>query len=73
MKTTVRTLVLSLSALACFAAFNAAAAEAPVARITVVGKRLPRAEAPIERIVVVGHRETSTRIAQAAAANRRVL
>jgi len=74
MKTTVRTLALALSGFAAAVGMSQAlAAEAPLARIVVVAKRLPRAEAPVPRIVVIGHRDAS-RIAQAnAAANRRTL
>ncbi|WP_417068842.1 hypothetical protein [Niveibacterium terrae] len=74
MKTSIRTLAFALTGFAALGGMGQAwAAEAPVARIVVVAKRLPRAEAPLPRIVVIGHRDAS-RIAQAnAAANRRTL
>lgn len=74
MKTTIRTLAFALTGFAMLSGVSPTwAAEAPVARIVVVAKRLPRAEAPVPRIVVVGHRDASS-IAQAnTAANRRTL
>jgi hypothetical protein len=74
MKTSIRTLALALTGFAALTGMSQTwAAEAPVERIVVVAKRLPRAEAPVPRIVVIGRRDAS-RIAQAnAAANRRTL
>lgn len=74
MNTVIRTFAFALTGFAAVAGMSQVwAAEAPVERIVVVAKRLPRAEAPLPRIVVIGHRDVS-RIAQAtAAANRRTL
>ena len=74
MNTAIRTFAFALTGFAAVAGMSQVwAAEAPVERVVVDAKRLPRAEAPLPRIVVIGHRGVS-RIAQAtAAANRRTL
>ena len=74
MNTAIRTFAFALTGFAAVAGMSQVwAAEAPVERIVVVAKRLPRTEAPVPRIVVIGRRDAS-RIAQAnAVANRRML